>query len=274
MKSFLIATTAAALIATTALAEFTPVKPITETFDVEGQTTTITVDPQIRLSGQDGLVEVGIKAIIDAGDLQGDLVNLMNRNWKKDECGERFRTHSATIRPAGDKLSVGVTAQAQLWECVKTKVPKTYFENKCVLHAFGKCQVKTKVPVIRWEMETAKTKLISQSARLEALVTPVFDDGQITAQVQVTNAMPSGLAGDLVRLFGLQGKVRDLVQKEVSAKVAGQGFAFPPEVMAYDPQVEEVDFVDLGGGKLGIALEATGRITQAQVAALLAEQMN
>lgn len=41
----------------------------------------------------------------------------------------------------------------------RTKVPKTYFENKCVVSAFGKCRVKTKVPVIKWEIDEIKTKV-------------------------------------------------------------------------------------------------------------------
>lgn len=198
----------------------------------------------------------------------------MNQRWKHDECGQRLNTNNATIRPDGDALFVGLTAQAQLWECVKTKLPKIRMVHKCLLKAFGKCRASTHVPETYWEIEEIKTKLISQSVRLEARITPLYKDGSLTAEVQVTKAMPSGLAGDLVGIFGVQGKIRDLVQKQVAAKVADYGVSLPPQVMDYHPEVKDIDFVDLGGGRLGLDVEASGAITQEQVVGMLMAQLD
>lgn len=274
MRSFLMTVALTTLVSAGAQAQHTPLGTITKSFAIEGQTTTVSIDPAIAISGEPGQMNVAITARIHASDLQATLSDAINKWWKNEECGQRLRTHSATILPSGDQLFVGVTAQAQQWECIKTKVPKTYFENKCVARAFGKCRIKTKVPVIRWKMETAKTRLISQSVRLEAMVTPVFSDGQFRAHVRVTKAAPSGLAGGLVRAIGFEAILRLLVQSEVSNKVAAHKLVFPPEAMAYDPKVNQVKFVDLGGGKLGIDVAATGRITQEQIAELLSERLN
>ena len=45
------------------------------------------------------------------------------------------------------------------------------------------------------EMKTLKTRLLSQSAHIEALVRPEIDGDAVTVEVKGTKAMPSGLLG-------------------------------------------------------------------------------
>lgn len=267
-------TVAAGLMAGAANAEFTSVDPITKTFEIEGQSTTLTIHPEFAVSGENGSIKVDLSAVIDASNLQGDLTALMNKRWSHEECGERFSTHSASVTPAGNgRLHVGLTAQAQKWECGGTKVPKTYCKDTWI-KVFG---LKTKgIPkcTVKWEQSRWKTKLISQSIRVEALAYPVIKGDTITAEVNVTKAMPSGLAKHLVNAFGLHGKVKDLVQRKIDEKVRGQQFRLPKELQAYNVVIDGADFMDLGGGRLGLKLLASGLITQAQLAELINEQIS
>ncbi len=262
------ATTVLSLMAGSASAKFTSVDPIIKTLNIEGQTTTLTFHPEFSVSGSDGAVKVDLNSVIDATDLQGDLSVLMNKRWKYDECGERFSTHGTTVHPIGDgRLHVGVTAQAQLWKCVKTKIPKIY--SKMI--RIG--PLKTKVPTVHWVMKTMKTKVISQSVRVEAAVRPVVNGDTVTAEVTVTKAMPSGLAKTLVKVFGLHGKVKDLIQRKIDGKLRGQQFRLPEEVRAFNVVINSASFIDLGGGRLGLKLSASGFATQTQLAELINEQI-
>jgi len=109
----------------TANASFSPIEPITKTFNLRGEQTTITINPEIALSGSPGQVNIGLKANIEADDLQRDLQQLLNKRWINDECGKRFSTSNATVRPNGDgRLLISLTARAQLWSCFRTKVPE------------------------------------------------------------------------------------------------------------------------------------------------------
>ncbi|MBU1834722.1 MAG: hypothetical protein KJ834_01625 [Alphaproteobacteria bacterium] len=257
-----------------AFAERSSLPPITKSFTIEGVSTSVTIHPDFAVSGSNGVVAVDLRARVDASDLQRDLKALLDRRWKFEDCGDRFTTGNPDIRPAGNGgLHIGLTAQAQKWQCVKTKLPKTYFENKCVVHAFGKCRFSTKVPVIHMKMETAKTKLISQSIRLEALASTAISGDAISAEIRVTKALPSGLAGQLVKAFGLHDKIKGLVQTKLREKLREHRFVLPEEIKAYDVEILQADFVDLGGGRLGLDVRAQGRITQAQIAALLANEL-
>lgn len=267
----LAATTLASAVAPTmANNGYSEVPTITKEVTVGGQTTTLRIDPSFKLSGGQGFVQLGVKATIDASDLQRDLPGQINGRKKYDECGTRFYLKDATIRPAGGgKALIGITAQAQQWHCVKTKVPKTYFKVKKTI--FG---IKTKVPVIKWKIDTFKTKLVSQSARIEALVWPSISGGHAQANVQVTKAAPSGLLGGLVKTFGVEGKIRSLAQKEVNKALKAKGrMALPAEFDRYKVKVQNASFVDIGGGKLGLNLSATGKATQAQLAELIADTL-
>ena len=96
--------------------------------------------------------------------------------------------------------------------------------------------IKTKVPVIRWEMKTLKTRLLSQSAHIEALVRPEIDGDAVTVEVKGTKAMPSGLLGRLVKAVGLHDEIKDLIQSKIDEKLRGQKILLPnrrKEVRAY-----------------------------------------
>lgn len=287
MKSFnrLIAGIGAALILVFGLpiniasAEFTPVMPITKAFDIEGQQTTITIHPEFAVSGQNGVVKVDLSAVIDATDLQRNLINMLNKRWKFEDCGERFTTSNPTIRPADDgQLHIGITAQAQKWACGGTKIPKIYCKDTWIITKlpFG-AKLKTKgIPkcTTKMEYEGWKTKLISQSVRAEALVRAVVNGDTIAVDARVTKAMPSGLAKHLVNAFGLHNKIKDLVQQEVNDKLHAKQYRLPEEVRAYDVVIREASFIDLGDGRLGLKVSASGTITQKQLAILLNGKIN
>ena len=252
--------------------QFTPLDPITKNLKVEGRSIKLTILPEIAVSGSDGLVKVDLNALVDASDLQRQLPTLMNKRWKYDECGVRTSTHSAAVHPADNgQLHVAVTAGAELWECVKTKFPETYSKVRKIGFA------KIKLPWIRWKMKTAKTKLLSQSIRIEALARPVFTGDTVTADIKVTQAVPSGLLGKAVEmlddLLDLQAKFTELVQREIGKMLSGQQFPLPKEFRDFNVVINSSKFIDRGAASLGIELSASGSITQAQLATLLNEQI-
>ncbi len=251
-----------------ALADYTPISTIDKTIEIAGQSAQLKIMPTFAIHGEEGVVKVDMNALVDASDLQGSASSALNKRWKYEECGERFNTSGATVTPMADgRLHIGITAQAQKWQCIKTKVPKTY--SKMVKIGFAKI----KVPEIRWVMETMKTKLISQSIRVEAAVLPVIDGDRVSAEVKVTKAMPSGLAKTLVGAFGLHGKIKGLVQRELNQRLGGKHYRLPAQMQAYDARLNAAKFVDLGNGKLGLRLEASGAITQAQLATMINERL-
>ena len=245
--------------------QFTSVNTLTTTVNIEDQITTLTIHSEVAASsGSDGSFKVDLNTIVDASDLKSDLTPLLNKRWEYDECGQRFSTRGATVRPAGNgQLHIGVTARGELWECIKTKVPVTHREMKKI--GF----IKTKVPVIRWEMKTLKTRLLSQSAHIEALVRPEIDGDAVTAEVKVTKAMPSGLLGRLVKAVGLHDEIKDLIQSKIDEKLRGQKILLPKEVRAYKVVIHSADFIALDGDGLGLKISASGSITQAQLSTLL-----
>ena len=252
-------------------AQFTPLDPITKNIDIEGHPIEWTIDPKVKLDGGPGLIKVDLKALIDASDFQNQFPTMMNKSWDYDECGVRTSTRSATIRPAADgQLFVGVTGRGEIWECVKTKIPETYWEVRD-LGWFGK----HKLPAVRWEMKTAKTRLVSQSISIEALARPVFRDNTVAAEIQVTSARPSGLLGKAVALLDplldLRNEVADFAQERIEEKLRDKRFRLPEEFRDFNVVTDGSKFIDLGDGRLGIELLASGSITQDQLATLLNE---
>ena len=219
VKLCVILAVAAMLTANTVNAESkrTSTSPIIKTFQVEDQTITLMI-PEFAVSGNDSAIGITLKVIVDVTDLKGTLVAQMNKRWKYDECGERFETRGATVRPGENgQLHVSVTAQAQRWKCVKTKIPKVRWEVKRV------GPIKTKVPQFYSEMKTAKTRLVSQSIHLEALIRAVLNGDTVTADVNVTKAMPSGLAKHFVKAFGLHDKIKNGVQSKIEERLPWSG---------------------------------------------------
>lgn len=273
MKPFFMAIAAAALTASAAAAEFSGLNTIMRTFEFNGQTTTISFDPKAATTEDQGFIQVAIQTRIDAHDLQQDLVTLMNRQWAHDACGHFFKTHGAHIRPDGSGLRIGFTAQAKLWECADTKALHTAFEMTCVLRMFGDCLLQTKVPVVRWHRDVEKTKLTSQAVRAEVMVAPVFENGSVLADVEVVEPAPKGLAAELVATYDVYHMVQDRVQQTMTKKVWDHSSAFPADITTYNPLIESVRFVDLGGGRLGIAVSVTGLLPPEHVATLLTAQL-
>ena len=256
------------LVSVTASATYTPLKSIVKSFDINGTTTTVIIDPAFALSTTNNGVKVDLKSRINAADLQSTIHREFNKRWKYDECGERLETSNVSVVPMVDgRLKVGITGRAQLWECVKTKLPKVTWEIKKI--GF----IKTKVPVTRWEMKTMKTKLVSQSFRLEAYIKPEIRGNHVTASVDVSRAMPGGLLGKLVNVFGLHGKLKNIARGELQRQLRKNAFKLPAELKAYNVNIKDAHFVNLGGGQLGLDIKANASVSQLQIAKLINEQL-
>ena len=269
MKRFIISfLTAVVLTTSNAYAKYTEIDPVTQTFKVAGKTTSVHIKPNFALTSVDGAVQVDVNADIDASDLRNNLISMMNKQWKYEECGQRLTTNNASIRPASDgRLIVSITGQAQQWKCAKFDVPRI----RMVMKKIG--FIKTKVPQTYMHRETAKTKLISQSLHIEAYVRPVIRGNTIYAEVDVTNAMPGGLAKSLVNGLGLHGFIKKMIESEINAQLRDKKYDLPKEANLYNVVIKGARFTDLGQGRLGLKASAKAEITQEQVAILINQQL-
>lgn len=195
-----------------------------------------------------GSVMKGIKApfvvetTIDLGEVQTALQNLLNTTRKDSRCSDNYNVWDARVIPNGSSIKVDFQAR--------------YFLNKCVIIT---------VPEWHgiWRMEwhdrvVGETILISQAGHIAVDVTPVIRNGVVTVETNVVTADMNGLLGRLklngqVKSF-LNDKIRGALQAKLTANL-------PSEVTKADVQVTEITFPDLGGGKLGMKVKATGKLT-------------
>lgn len=268
--SFAVLLSTATITTTIASDTYSELPTITKTLKVGDHSTVLSINPEFQITGGEGYLQLGLKTVIDASDLQNELPKKLNGHKKYDECGTRFSLSGASITPTTDgKALIGISAQAQQWECVKTKVPEVYMKRVKV------AGVKFDVPAVRMVMKTLKTKLISQSARVEAVVWPTITGDAVTANVKVTKAAPSGLLGKLVSGLGLKSEIKKLAQKQVNKALKEKGHVgLPDEFKQYNVKIHQVGFVDLGGKRLGINFHAEGKASQTQIAQLIADNIS
>jgi hypothetical protein len=182
-----------------------------------------------------------VDTTLDLNEVQSVLQNTMNSIRVVDRCGDNYNVWDARVLPNGQSLKVDFHAR--------------YYRNKCVI---------TTVPEWRglWHMEwhdkvVGETILIEQAGHIVVDLTPAISpDGAVTVDAHVVTADMDGLLGRLK----LNGEVKSLlagkIREALKAKLA---VALPQEVVKTGVR-PEVSFIDLGGGKLGMRLKATGKV--------------
>ena len=118
-----------------------------------------------------------------------------------------------------------------------------------------------------------KTRLLSQSAQVKALVRPVIDGETVTAKVEVTKAMPTGLLGELVKLLDLHSEIKKLVQREIDKELRDLHIPLPKQVHVYNVLIHGVGFIALDGDGLGLDISASGTITKDHLDSLIEQQI-
>ena len=246
----------------------TPLEPITKTLKLGEDTIQLIINPAVALTGTDGSTQVDLNAIVDASELQKSLQNKLNKTHKNDECGTRLSTKHAVLRPASDgSLVVSLKATVEQWKCVSAHVPKTYSRTHKVLGA------KIKLPYLKWVHERAKTKLVSQSAQFVLVVRPVADKDKVTVNVSVTKATLSGLLGSVVKALNLESMIKRQIEAELRKELKDKAISFPKSLKLFNVKISQLQFKDIGNGRLGLALTASASLTQQQLVAILNDEL-
>ena len=242
----------------TAAQEFTPLKPRTEIIDLDGTKVPIVLEPFVNIGGGEGSWTLTAEVRGDLTDLQKQLPGHLKRkaSERNEECGDRF--HLVRLEPptpAGGDVLIKGAVRYEKWYCTYAKVPE-----------FRGLKVTFK------ERRTSKNKIVRETAdviaRIFTRVAP--DEVRLDAEAVKVDA-GHGLLQPLVDALGLDGEVRALATRELREMFSREGFglSFPKEVRAYDVRFTQAEFVDRGGGSLGLVVRGEVSLTQADVAKLL-----
>lgn len=180
---------------------------------------------------------------IDLSDVQAKLTHMISSQRKDDRCGLNYNVWDPSIRPNGRAIRVDFHARAFENKCVVTKVPKIKdgykltFKNEIV----------------------GETKLWSQSGHIAIDVWPVFQGQTVTFDAKVITADMGGLLGHLKLDGQIKSLLTDRVQDELRSKL---NVALPAALKTVALQIGEANFIDLGNGKLGLKIKASGAFTQ------------
>jgi hypothetical protein len=178
---------------------------------------------------------------IDLGDAQNQMERELNSIRHVDRCHSNWNVWDAKVLPNGHSINVDLNAR--------------FYENQCTI-----------ITVPEWHglfhMEwhdrvVEETTLISQAGHFAVDIWPVIEGENITVNAQVVTADANGLLGRLkingqIKDF-LTPKIRDALRDKVHAKL-------PPEFAKAGVKMD-VSFIDLGGGKLGMKVKATGKVS-------------
>ena len=246
----------------------TKLDTITHTFNVKGHEITVSADPSIGINGNKGKYNVDLDTVIDIEGLHKIIKSNLNKTWKYSECGRQLYTKntSLTATSNGD-LKVSLDGQGKIITCIKGPVTHTEVKDWGLLG-------KHRVPVVRKGI-IARVP-VSQSINIQGVIRPIIKGDLVTASVSISRAMPSGVIKQFVKVFGLHGKVKKLIQKEIDKELSKTNakFKLPPEFKQYNVNIKEAKFVQMQNGHLGIKLAASGSITQQQLADLINKEIS
>jgi hypothetical protein len=181
-----------------------------------------------------------VDTTIDLGDVQTALQNQLNGIRKVERCADNYNVWDAKVLPNGGSVKVDFQARYYLNKCAIVTLPE-FRDLRITFH----------------DHVIGETILFSQAGHIAVDVTPSIQDGVVTVDTDVVTADMDGLLGRLklngqVKAF-LNDKIRDALKAQLTTTL-------PPEVMKAGVQFSEISFVDLGAGKLGLKVKATGKL--------------
>jgi hypothetical protein len=180
---------------------------------------------------------------VDLGEAQAQLQNTLNAIRRDDRCGDNWNVWDARVAPNGQSIRVDLHAR--------------YFRNECVI--VRRPYVRRGEFRVRWRNEIiGETRLVSQSGHFAADVWPVFQGNTVSVDAKVVTADTGGLLGRL----NLEGQIKPFLTGKIREALADRAkFPLPPGLTNANLTFTEVTFVDLGGGRLGMKIKATGKLT-------------
>jgi hypothetical protein len=178
---------------------------------------------------------------LNLSEAQNDLRNMLNGIRHVSRCDANWNVWNANVIPNGGGIKLDFDAR--------------YFLNKCAIVTLPEWHGLFHV---EWhDQVVGETTVVSQAGHIAVDVWPVIQNGAITVDANVVTADMNGLLGAL-KLNGqvkdfLNGKIRDALKAQLSASL-------PPAMLEAGVQFSDITFFDLGAGKLGLKLKATGTI--------------
>jgi hypothetical protein len=181
------------------------------------------------------------ETVVDLGEFQAAMQKMLNSIRQDSRCADNWNVWDAKVMPNGGSIKIDLQAR--------------YFLNKCVIVTVPEWQglwtVRMKDRVV------GETILVSQQAHLAVDVTPVISNGVVTATADVVTADANGLLGRLK----ITGQIKSFLNDKLNAALQDKlKAALPPELVKAGVQISELQFIDLGGGKLGLKLKASGTL--------------
>lgn len=179
--------------------------------------------------------------VVDLGEFQAAMQTTLNNIRQVSRCADNWNVWDAKVMPNGAAIKVDLQARYFLNKCAIVTVPEW--------HGPFHMQMKDRV--------VGETTVVSQAAHLAVDVTPVIANGVVTASANVVTADADGLLGRLKITGQIKSFLNDKLNQALQEKLKA---AIPAELMKAGVEVSELQFVDLGAGKLGLKLKASGKL--------------
>lgn len=202
----------------------------------------VTIQPKFALELETASVLVNVRADVDMVEVQRALVPLVEGPKTAEDCGDTVDIDSVTASAKGPKLQIDGSLHVDLPRCkVKdgVRIPSS-FASRQIIHF---C--------------------------IEAV--PQVESGVVSLVANTVCASPSGAFGAIVSTLHMREYVitqfDKVLQKELSHHKLK--YIFPPDFERYDVKITNVSFFDQGGGKLGMKIDGSGRLTRANTVELI-----
>lgn len=210
--------------------------------NLHGQSVRFFVSGDILLSDESGTASAQLSILVDMSDLQPKIAPIVQALGNRDEeCGDKLRLHTVALSPASPLAEIFIAGHYERWGCI---------------HAFG---------------GTGKTRLFEQSASAKIRLIPRIEEGQtIALQFEVTDLSADGLLRSFLEDNVLGPPLRKaLIDALRPALGSPLRVSLPEALRGYRPVFNQVQFVDIGGGKLGLKVDGRLDLTADQIQELL-----
>jgi hypothetical protein len=225
-----------------------PIPPISSTVDVDGQPLRITVSGTIAADAapqRQELIHVMLQA--DLSDLQAHATELLRAHLNQsNRCGLRLNLEHAELAPAVPGALLTARVHAEQYACAK---------------ALGRQMI---------------TKLIAGEGTVQVRLTPTIENSEtLKLSGEVISVQADGPMGDLLRSepagSWIRAKMHDALANALQKSLSKLKADLPPAIHGL-AAIQNAQFANLGGGRLGLGLSGEIRIS-ADMAQILIEKL-
>jgi hypothetical protein len=219
------------------------IPPVATHIEIQGQPVEIRISGEVFADDDGGQETVRVLLSADLSDLQRNLTPILAAQLNQsNRCGERLNVLGASLVPATPAAILTLNAHVEKWACAK---------------AFGKEVVK---------------RFVGGNGTIVVRLTPKLEDAPaIKLAAEVTSLEADGSLGELLRSGPFAETIREKIRGAVvSALEKSTDFktTLPPAAQQL-VSIREVQFAEIGDGRLGLRISSEVRIPAAQARELL-----